>query len=138
MLSPTWQHRLIPYPARRQVGQQTLDPDPGGPGYKRILIHPRPGGTLTHARASLDSPHGRIELGWSLSDGEFQLDVTLPPNTRGVVRLPAQSAEAVTEGGQSLAQAEGITRIAAEDGGLAVHLGAGRYSFRVTAQVRTL
>ena len=30
-------------------------PDPGRPGYKHIRFEPRPGGTLTHAAAALET-----------------------------------------------------------------------------------
>src|ERR1700750_2019399 len=37
-----------------------IDLDPARPGYKHIVVHPRPGGGLTRAKASLRSVHGLI------------------------------------------------------------------------------
>ncbi len=58
------------------------------PGYKKILIAPQPGGTLTHVKAHYDSIRGRIATEWKNEGGKFRLDVTIPPNTTAEVRLP--------------------------------------------------
>jgi alpha-L-rhamnosidase len=62
-----------------------IEVDPTEPGYKRIVIQPQPGGQLTYAGASLDSMYGKIESKWMLEDDDFQLAVTIPPNTEGIV-----------------------------------------------------
>jgi alpha-L-rhamnosidase len=108
-----------------------LELDPEAPGYKRILIQPQPGGGLTYARARLDSPYGRIESKWRLEDGDFQLAVTIPANTEGIVRLPAGSVDDISEQGQALNQAAGMRDIRQEGETVAVSLGSGHYQFRV-------
>ena len=108
-----------------------IELDPDAPGYKRILIQPQPGGQLTYASASLDSMHGRIESKWTLADDDFQLVVTIPANTEGVVHLPAQSVEGITEQGQALDQVEGIREIRQEGETVILTLGSGHYHFRV-------
>ncbi len=65
-----------------------IDLDPAQPAYKRLIIRPRPGGSLTSARASLDTPYGRVQTDWNTKDGKFALDVTIPVNTRATVILP--------------------------------------------------
>ncbi len=62
--------------------------DPHIPGYQRFLLKPRPGGELTHAKAHLDTPHGRIESAWELADGQFNYRFVVPPNTSARVELP--------------------------------------------------
>ena len=61
---------------------------PAQPGYKRIVIHPRPGGGLTYAKASYQSLYGLIESGWRLDGETFTLEVTIPPNTTATVTAP--------------------------------------------------
>ena len=39
---------------------------PAEPGYRRIAIHPRPGGRLTHARARHLTPYGLAEAAWKI------------------------------------------------------------------------
>ncbi len=61
---------------------------PEEPGYRRILIDPRPNGGLTSARAALDTPYGLAEVDWT-SDGEhLELRAVVPANTTATVRLP--------------------------------------------------
>ena len=72
----------------------------GAPGYKRLLIQPRPGGGLTHARAAYETLYGPAASAWRLADGHFHLDVTIPPNTDASVRLPRAAGLPITESGQ--------------------------------------
>jgi alpha-L-rhamnosidase len=99
--------------------------DLAAPGYKKILIRPRPGGGFTHARAEYDSIHGKIVSSWKIEGGTFRLQVTVPANTSATVELPA--AEGVTEGGKPAREAEGV----AERGKGVYEVGSGRYEFAV-------
>ncbi len=74
----------------------------GAPGYKRLLIQPRPGGGLTYARAACETLHGPAASAWRLADGYLHLDVTIPPNTTATVRLPRAAGQPVTESGQPI------------------------------------
>jgi alpha-L-rhamnosidase len=58
------------------------------PGYARVLISPRPGGGLTWARTSLDSPYGTVSVEWHLADGGFTAEILLPEGVTGVFRAP--------------------------------------------------
>ncbi len=106
-----------------------LEVDTAAPGYKRIFIQPQPGGGLTYARATLDSVHGRIESLWSLEADILHLSVTIPPNTEGVIRLPASSAVSVTEQGQPIDQVEGIYETREADEAVFLTVGSGHYKF---------
>jgi alpha-L-rhamnosidase len=108
-----------------------IEVDPTEPGYKRILIQPQPGGQLTYVSAGLDSMYGRIESTWKLEDGDFQLAVTIPPNTEGIVHLLARSVEDIAEQGQALDQVEGIREMRQEGETVILTLGSGCYHFRV-------
>ena len=69
--------------------------DPARPGYKNIIIHPRPGGGLSYAEAFHESPYGMIRSGWKLKDDELTMNITVPPNTTASVYLPSGTVEAV-------------------------------------------
>lgn len=60
---------------------------PIDPGYKRFLIEPRPGGTITQAAAHTLTPYGQAAVSWSLISDELKVDFTVPPNTEAIVRL---------------------------------------------------
>jgi len=71
-----WMHRTI--------GGLT----PIEPGYRRMEIHPRPGGGLTHAQARHMTPYGMAESSWKIENGKFDLNVIIPPNATALVTLP--------------------------------------------------
>ncbi|MFH8662352.1 family 78 glycoside hydrolase catalytic domain [Streptomyces afghaniensis] len=61
---------------------------PTAPGYRTLEIAPRPGGTLTSARASIATPYGTASVAWSISGTALTVDVTLPPGTTGRFSAP--------------------------------------------------
>lgn len=76
-----------------------IEIDPKQPGYKHILIAPKPGGGLTHAKATLDSVYGTIASSWEIDgDGVYTLNVTIPPNTTATVTLPDGQTHQVGSG----------------------------------------
>ena len=62
-----------------------------------------------------------------LEEDKFDLAVTIPANTEGVVRLPAQSVADITEQGQSLDKVDGIREIRQEGETVILTLGSGHY-----------
>ena len=60
-------------------------------GWKRALIAPQPGGTITHARTSHMSPYGLYGSAWSIQGDELNLTARVPPNASAEVRLPGVS-----------------------------------------------
>jgi alpha-L-rhamnosidase len=110
-----------------------IDTDPDHPGFARVLIHPRPGGGLTHARAIYHSIHGPIVSDWRTEGDEFVLAVELPANTGGTDILPAADPEAVTEGGVPAHRATGVEPIPSPGAGgrqTRFAVGSGSYLFR--------
>jgi alpha-L-rhamnosidase len=106
--------------------------DPTEPGYKHVLFQPQPGGGLTHARATLDTPYGLVASAWELTEAGFHLSVTAPANVHATVRLPAQSLDAVTEGGQPLVTGNGILSARVADDVALIEVGSGKYEFATT------
>ena len=107
------------------------------PGFDRIFIRPRPGGSLTYARARYDSVRGRIESGWNISDGQFRLRVTIPANATATVHVPSAEAADVTEGGKPAEKAEGVELLRREDGATVFAVGSGEYEFVGTPRERS-
>jgi alpha-L-rhamnosidase len=73
--------------------------DEAHPGWKAFRVQPVPGGGITWAKATLDSPYGTIVSDWSIAGGTFTLSVTVPVNTTAAVVLP--STQKVTLDGSS-------------------------------------
>ncbi len=107
--------------------------DPDAPGFKHALIQPQPGGGLTRVKASLDTPYGRIESEWHLTERDMRLRVVVPANARATVRLPASSLDAITLDGKPFETGNGVHagRVAGA-GEVAIEIGAGEYTFVTT------
>jgi alpha-L-rhamnosidase len=63
---------------------------PAAPGYRKILFRPRPGGGLTSASASHETPWGRASISWQIAAGELHVTMTVPPNCTATADLPGQ------------------------------------------------
>lgn len=101
-----------------------LRPLPDAPGWKRFRIAPIPGGGLTHARATLQTPYGLAESAWKIEGARLKLSVRIPANTSAEVVLPgAKTAEGVRLDGKPLAGAR------VEGGVVTVTLLSGAYEF---------
>ena len=89
---------------RYMVGIDTCS---DAPGYKRFIIHPYPGGGISHAKASLETVRGRVECGWTLEDGAFTLELSVPSNTTAQIRLPENVSRVTDPCGLSFAREGG-------------------------------
>jgi alpha-L-rhamnosidase len=103
--------------------------DPDQPGFKHILIRPRPGDDLIEAEASYDSIQGRISTKWIRTDHDFSLHVTVPINTTATVELPTTDAAAVLEGGRKATSYLEIEGVPASTGNAQFVVGSGNYDF---------
>ncbi len=101
--------------------------DLGSPGYGRIVIRPRPGGSLTHARAEYDSVRGRISSFWRIEGDRFVLEALVPPNINATVYVP--TTHDVSEGGRPVEEADGVEIVRAGEGETVLDVGSGRYEF---------
>lgn len=110
-----------------------IDLDPASPGYRKILIRPQPGGTITSANASYTSINGTITSKWSTGNGGFALNVTIPANTTATVYVPAADAASVKESGGPAASAAGVSFLRMEAGSAVYAVQSGSYSFEVNA-----
>ncbi len=104
-----------------------IDADPDHPGYRRLIIRPRPGGGLNWARAELRCVYGQIRSHWRRDADRFTLDLNLPPNTTARVSVPTDDPDSVTEGDAPLADSPDAREIAVEHDAVAFDLPAGRY-----------
>jgi len=71
---------------------------PAAPGYRRIEVRPRPGGSLTYARARHRTPYGYADVVWRIVGEEITVEVVVPPNTTAAVTLPGGDGPSVEVG----------------------------------------
>ncbi|WP_371673744.1 glycoside hydrolase family 78 protein [Streptomyces sp. NBC_00289] len=93
----------------------------GRPGYREIVIRPRPGGDVTSARATFTSVHGPISTRWRQKAGGFVLTCAVPANTTAEVWIPADDPKAVTH--------THATFLREEDGCVVYRVGSGNHRF---------
>jgi alpha-L-rhamnosidase len=96
-----------------------IDLDPAQPGYKHSVLHPLPGGGLTHASGRLNTLYGALSSAWKLGKGKFEWDVVIPANTSATAVLPVDAASRITLNGKKVS-------------GTMHELAAGRYHFVAT------
>lgn len=56
------------------------------PGYREVLVAPRPGGSITSATLTHETPYGRIDLSWRLDGEDVHIEFELPVGV--TARLP--------------------------------------------------
>jgi alpha-L-rhamnosidase len=106
-----------------------IQPDPAGPGFKKIIINPEVPGDLTWARASYTSMHGKISSDWKRENGTFILNVEVPVNTKATVYVPAVALSSILEGNVAVENAEQVSYIKTEMNKYVFEVGSGRYQF---------
>ena len=109
-----------------------IEVDPAQPGYKHVILNPHPGGSLTSARASLESMYGPIVSDWHAENGIFDWRITVPPNTIATVYIPANDASNVTESGKPAHDASGVTFLEQLDSRIVYRVAPGQYHFQST------
>jgi alpha-L-rhamnosidase len=107
-----------------------IEIDAKHPGYKHVLIQPRPGGGLTWVKASEHSMYGLVVSHWQIKDGTMTLRVEVPANTTATVRLPNATIGQVTEKGKTLVSDKDLAGVRQEEGAVIVNVGSGSYSFQ--------
>jgi alpha-L-rhamnosidase len=106
-----------------------IDVDPSAPGYKHVLIQPRPGGGFTSVKASHESLYGLVGSSWTLDGDAFALTVDVPGNTRATIRLPRANRQSVTLDGKPLATGNGVVEVTPVDTDIVVEAWSGHYVF---------
>lgn len=99
----------------RNVGG--IKSDPENPGYKKIIIQPKPGGGLSSASAELNTPYGWVVSSWTITNDVFKLNVQIPANTRATVILPGTFGKGNQQNNQK------------------IEIGSGNYSFDCSLKI---
>lgn len=59
----------------------------------QITIHPYPDKRLGYAKASYDSPYGKIVSEWKYEDDKILYHVEIPANNRALIQFPGKEEE---------------------------------------------
>jgi alpha-L-rhamnosidase len=102
------------------------------PGFRTVQIKPSPVGDLTSASGYETTPLGRVSSSWTRSGTSFALTAQVPVGSRATVCVPAASAQSVTETGNPIGSASGVTVIGMQGSCLQMQVGSGTYRFHST------
>lgn len=105
-----------------------LAPDPEEPGYRHVLVAPRPGGGLSWAGASLRSAYGDTATLWHRAGDQLTLELSLPSNTWATVSLPTGDPASIRVDGAEPSDQAGLRAVR----GTELELGSGAYSLTCT------
>jgi hypothetical protein len=110
-----------------------IDLDIDKPAYKHILIKPEPNKAMSYVKASYNSVYGEIKTHWTLNQGQFKLNVTIPANTTATVELQSNVPESLKVDGMPYAigttEIEGVEYIRSENGKEIFEIASGSYTF---------
>ncbi|MHC1763454.1 MAG: glycoside hydrolase family 78 protein [Verrucomicrobiia bacterium] len=109
-----------------------INPDPRGPGFRKIILQPQVVAGLDWARASYDSISGPIRSEWRKTGDQVVFEIAVPPNTSATIQIPTTEPDAVTEGGKRIGRASGIRCIEKQAQAAVFEVGSGRYQFEAT------
>ncbi len=108
-----------------------LTPDLGNPGYRHFFVRPQPPSNDFSTNWSYQSVSGPIHSKYFTKEGLFHLSLSVPPNTRATVTIPAGKGGAVLEGGQPLEKVAGVKLVPTDDkNSVTCEVGSGEYNFQ--------
>lgn len=71
---------------------------PAAPGYRQLLVEPRPTAALTSASARHRTPYGDASVAWERDGETLTVELTVPVGAGATVRLPGQDEIGVGHG----------------------------------------
>lgn len=70
------------------------------PGYRRIIVAPRPSSSIPWARASIETRLGPASVDWRLTGADLELDLVVPYGAEAVLDLPVTEGSTVVVDGR--------------------------------------
>lgn len=100
-----------------------INPNPKNPGFKHTIIKPNIVSELDFVNTTYPSVYGEIKSDWKIKDGEFNLHVTIPPNTTASVFIPGSNVDDVSVNNPN------VDFIGVEKGFIHFEVTSGKYQF---------
>ncbi|WP_028296113.1 family 78 glycoside hydrolase catalytic domain [Olivibacter sitiensis] len=96
--------------------------NPAKPGFKEVQIKPQPGGDLTWAKGTYNSPYGLIVSDWAIVGNTYTIAVEIPGNTTATVYVKSKKDGVVRA-------TPGASFVQWEDGFAVYSVASGKYLF---------
>jgi alpha-L-rhamnosidase len=100
-------------------------------GFKEMVMIPPVISQLNTVNASYETPYGVVKSSWTNNNGHFTWHITVPPNSKALVYIPAGTGKAVTESGHAIDTIKDIKLLKIEGGRAIFRIGSGSYIFEV-------
>jgi len=110
-----------------------IDQTPGSVAYRELLLRPTPDERMSWARARQETVRGTVACGWSVVDGRFTVEVTVPPGSTAVLEIPTPEPDSVRESDAPAAGRPGVLGVAPNAAGVTLRLSSGRYTVSAIA-----
>lgn len=125
------------------IGPDYYGPEPFETGFSKIVIAPLIPKNLESTEGTIRTVKGRISSKWRKEGQKLVLEVSIPPNTEGIVRIPVNGEGEVTiREGQTVLWKEGVfidgidgikdARLISNQNCIQVDIGSGSYHFTVS------
>jgi hypothetical protein len=111
--------------------------DEEAPAFRNIIIQPQPVGDIRWARASHESPRGRIAVEWARDETSFRLSLSLPANTTATVYLPCPKGAEIREGEKPFVSSETMRVLCMEEDRIVLQVASGDYQLETVAPGKT-
>ena len=108
-----------------------IQTSPEQPGYKQVIFMPQPADNITNASYYFTCLRGRIGANWTAIGNEFKLNISLPPNSTGLVYIPMPKGSAIEESNVPVMQAKSVKWLRRDGNREIYEIGSGEYKFSV-------
>ncbi|MFD8158538.1 family 78 glycoside hydrolase catalytic domain [Streptomyces malaysiensis] len=98
---------------------------PTEPGYREIAVEPRIPASLDQVSAAQETVRGHVASSWKKTGGTLRLTVTIPANSRAVIRVP------LTTGGHHVQAPVEARKTQVSEQAVAYRVGSGTWTFTV-------
>ncbi|MBW8684132.1 family 78 glycoside hydrolase catalytic domain [Chitinophaga rhizophila] len=109
------------------TGLGGITQSPESVGYRQIQICPELVGDITWVKTTYNTPHGTVRSAWNKKGGKVTYNISIPPNTTAIVKLPATKDRPVSAVSGNAGQVNALDVQRYEEGRAVIHLGSGDY-----------
>lgn len=106
-----------------------MNADPDQPGYQHIIFKPQFIDDLDFVTYSNNTPYGEAGISWKQSDGNYEMDITVPVGSKATIYIPVDDINKVKEGGLSVDQIKEMHVESMNSDELVIKVGSGDYHF---------
>lgn len=99
-------------------------------GFQRIVMQPELIEGLDHVAARYQSLYGEITSNWTKRKSTFEWTISIPPNTRAELYLPARKGSSITESNRNIKDNSRMQILSEDSDKVKIAIGSGTYQFK--------